>query len=112
MASTRLVIDGYGQIELNNVAFRRDGRIVAQCALDTVAFASVKAENGIDDRGGCIFGAQLLGGFPGLRQAVLGHGQIDIIIDMAVTGCKVAVGNTQWQSSAQIGVFHNTNRHV
>ncbi len=47
MASTRLVIDGYGQIELNNVAFRRDGRIVAQCALDTVAFASVKAENGM-----------------------------------------------------------------
>lgn len=29
----RLVIDGYGQVELNNVAFRRDGRIEAQCKL-------------------------------------------------------------------------------
>ena len=30
MAQTRLVIDGYGQLELNNVAFRRDGRVEAQ----------------------------------------------------------------------------------
>lgn len=30
----RFVIDGYGQLELNNVAFRRDGRIEAQCKLD------------------------------------------------------------------------------
>lgn len=41
MAFTRLVIDGNGQIELNNVAFRRDGRIEAQCKLN------VEAENGM-----------------------------------------------------------------
>lgn len=41
MAFTRLVIDGNGQIELNNVAFRRDGRVEAQCKL------SVEAENGM-----------------------------------------------------------------
>lgn len=41
MAFTRLAIDGNGQIELNNVAFRRDGRIEAQCKL------SVAAENGM-----------------------------------------------------------------
>ena len=41
MAFTRLTIDGHGQIELNNVAFRRDGRIEAQCKL------SVAAENGM-----------------------------------------------------------------
>ena len=29
----RLSIDGYGQLELNHVAFRRDGRIEAQCKL-------------------------------------------------------------------------------
>ena len=29
----RLKIDGYGQLELNQVAFRRDGRIEAQCKL-------------------------------------------------------------------------------
>jgi hypothetical protein len=43
-----MVIDGYGQVELNNVAFRRDGRIEAQCALDTTAFTdSVPCENGM-----------------------------------------------------------------
>lgn len=47
MALTRLVIDGYGQLELNNVAFRRDGRIEAQCKLDDTDFASVPAENGM-----------------------------------------------------------------
>ena len=35
MALKRYEIDGYGQIELNQVAFRRDGRIEAQCKLDT-----------------------------------------------------------------------------
>ena len=47
MAQSRLVIDGYGQLELNNVAFRRDGRVEAQCALDTTDFATVPAENGM-----------------------------------------------------------------
>ena len=47
MATRRLVIDGYGQVELNNVAFRRDGRIVAQCAPDATNFASVPVENGM-----------------------------------------------------------------
>ena len=44
----RMVIDGFGQVELNNVAFRRDGRIEAQCALDTAAFTeNVPCENGM-----------------------------------------------------------------
>lgn len=45
----KLVAAGqYGQIELNQVAFRRDGRIEAQCALDGSQFsASVPAENGM-----------------------------------------------------------------
>lgn len=43
----RFVIDGFGQLELNQVAFRRDGRIEAQCALDATDFASVPAENGM-----------------------------------------------------------------
>ena len=37
----RLTKSGYGQVELNNVAFRRDGRIEAQCKLDATDFASV-----------------------------------------------------------------------
>ena len=43
----RLQIDGYGQIEINNCAFRRDGRIEAQCAPDTTDFATAKLENGM-----------------------------------------------------------------
>lgn len=43
----RFVIDGFGQLELNNVAFRRDGRVEAQCALDETDFADVPAENGM-----------------------------------------------------------------
>ena len=44
----KLSKDGYGQVELNNVAFRRDGRIEAQCALDTNAFGSdAVCENGM-----------------------------------------------------------------
>lgn len=47
MAINRLKIDGYGQLELNNVAFRRDGRIEAQCFLDPTDFKTVPAENGM-----------------------------------------------------------------
>ena len=47
MALKRFVIDGYGQLELNQVAFRRNGRVEAQCALDDTDFASVPAENGM-----------------------------------------------------------------
>lgn len=47
MSLKRLVIDGFGQLELNNCAFRRDGRIEAQCALDATDFAKIPAENGM-----------------------------------------------------------------
>lgn len=47
MALQRFVIDGYGQLELNQVAFRRDGRIEAQCELNPADFANVPAENGM-----------------------------------------------------------------
>ena len=43
----RFVIDGFGQLELNQVAFPRDGRVEAQCALDETDFADVPAENGM-----------------------------------------------------------------
>ena len=47
MSFKRMTIDGFGQLELNNVAFRRDGRVEAQCALDATDFANVPAENGM-----------------------------------------------------------------
>lgn len=46
MALKRLIIDGYGQLEMNQVAYRRDGRIEAQCALGE-DFNEVPAENGM-----------------------------------------------------------------
>ena len=42
----RLEIDGYGQLELNNVAFRRDGRVEAQLPL-SAEFKDAPAENGM-----------------------------------------------------------------
>lgn len=47
MAINRLAISGYGQLELNQVAFPRDGRVEAQCKLDATDFATVPAENGM-----------------------------------------------------------------
>lgn len=47
MAAKRLVIDGFAQLELNNVAFRRDGRVEAQCFLDENDFEDKVAENGM-----------------------------------------------------------------
>ena len=47
MALTRLVIDGFGQLEHNNVAYPRDGRVEAQCKLDPTDFEEVPAENGM-----------------------------------------------------------------
>ena len=47
MAVKRFLIDGFGQLELNQVAFPRDGRIEAQCALDAEDFADIPAENGM-----------------------------------------------------------------
>lgn len=46
MALTRLTIDGYGQVELNNFAALRDGRVEAQCKLSATDFPK-GAENGM-----------------------------------------------------------------
>ena len=45
--ANRMIIDGYGQVELNNVAFRRDGRIEAQCKPDETDFSAAVVENGM-----------------------------------------------------------------
>lgn len=47
MALKRMTISGYGQLELNQVSFRRDGNIEAQCKLDETDFATFPAENGM-----------------------------------------------------------------
>ena len=47
MALDLLGKTGFGQLELNQVAFRRDGRIEAQCKLDSTEFESAPAENGM-----------------------------------------------------------------
>lgn len=44
--ATRIACDGYGQLELNQVAFRRDGRIEAQSKLKT--FVESTGEDGFD----------------------------------------------------------------
>lgn len=55
MALKRFGIDGYGQLELNNVFFRREGAIEAQCALDPGAFALEGEAVGKDPTQGKIY---------------------------------------------------------
>lgn len=45
--ATRYPINGYGQLEINNCAFRRDGRIEAQTPLCGTDFATNGLENGM-----------------------------------------------------------------
>lgn len=47
MALVRYGIKGSAVLELNNVAFRRDGRVEAQLPLDGTDFASINAEAGM-----------------------------------------------------------------
>lgn len=47
MALKRFVIEGYGQLEINNCAFRRDGRIEAQCKVNATNFSNQPVENGM-----------------------------------------------------------------
>ena len=47
MANVRFFKNGYGQIELNNCAFIRDGRIEAQCAPGTAFTTELPLENGM-----------------------------------------------------------------
>ena len=47
MSISKYAHEGYGQIELNQVTFRRDGNIEAQCALGSDFSAKVPAENGM-----------------------------------------------------------------
>lgn len=49
MALQRFKVDKYGQLELNNVFFRREGAIEAQCALDPEDFA-LEGQEGIDGK--------------------------------------------------------------
>ena len=41
----KLIVDGYGQLELNQVAWPRDGRIEAQCALSPADFNTGEAND-------------------------------------------------------------------
>lgn len=47
MSLVRYGITGYAVLELNNVAFRRDGRVEAQLPLDATDFETAKAEAGM-----------------------------------------------------------------
>lgn len=55
MAIVKLTKKGYGQIELNQVAWRRDGRIEAQCKLDAEQFPADAKEIGAVAENGMLF---------------------------------------------------------
>lgn len=43
----RMLIEGFGQLELNNASFRRSGNVEAQCKLDETVFVESPCENGM-----------------------------------------------------------------
>ena len=55
MAMKKLTKKGYGQIELNQVAWRRDGRIEAQCRLDETQFPAGASAVGEVAENGMLF---------------------------------------------------------
>ena len=55
MAMKKLNKKGYGQIELNQVAWRRDGRIEAQCRLDDNEFPADATDIGEVAENGMLF---------------------------------------------------------
>ena len=55
MAMKKLTKKGYGQIELNQVAWRRDGRIEAQCRLDDDQFPADATDIGKVAENGMLF---------------------------------------------------------
>ena len=55
MAIVKMTKKGYGQIELNQVAWRRDGRIEAQCHLDAEQFPADAMEIGMVAENGMLF---------------------------------------------------------
>lgn len=55
MAIVKLAKDGYGQLELNQVAFRRDGRIEAQCKLNATDFPAGSSAIGKVAENGMLF---------------------------------------------------------
>lgn len=72
---------------------------------------AVQAQNGIDDGGILKAAAQFGCGGAGLGQAVLGHRQVQIIIDMAVAGGKMTVRQTQRQTGLVTGKGEQLNGH-
>lgn len=51
----KLAKNGYGQVELNQVAFRRDGRVEAQCKLDATEFPAGSTAIGSVAENGMLF---------------------------------------------------------
>lgn len=61
MAIIKLSKKGYGQLELNQVAFRRDGRIEAQCKLDSTEFPADASAIGDVAENGMLFAIDQVG---------------------------------------------------
>ena len=72
---------------------------------------AVQAEDGVDDGHGADVVAQLGGDLLGLGQTVLGHRQVDVIVEVAVAGGKVAHRHAQRHIGVVGAGFKQTDRH-
>ena len=77
MAIVKLAKKGYGMLELNQVAFRRDGRIEAQCFLDKDEFPMDATEIGEVAENGMLFAIDRVGRL--LKKATLALAATQVI---------------------------------
>jgi hypothetical protein len=87
-------VNGLVRVEVDKVAL---GQLVGKASANDLG--AVKAENGIHNGVGSVIGNQLLSNCLCLGKTGLLGGYVNIIIDMAMTGCKVSLGHAKKQIS-------------
>ena len=72
----------------------------------------VQAQHRVDDERMVELDDQLLRRLPGLGQAVLGVGHVDVVVDVAVVGGEVSLGNAQGNAAVLAVEMDRRNDHV
>ena len=81
------------------------------CHASADHFRAVQTENGINDLGGWDFTAEQMRACASFGETVLGHREVDIIIQVAVAGCKMSSCDTQREIVVLARNFNQLNRH-
>ena len=99
-------VDGLVGIHIGKAVF---GQLVGQTGADDLR--AVQTEHGIHDGAVLIGSHQLLGDSLRLREAGFLGGDIDIVIDVAVAGCEMALCHTQEQIALVGGKLYHIDHN-